>query len=236
MKKKCIFGLNRFEIMLWLISVAVISLSFIICSSSDWVSLVASIIGITSLIFLAKGYVIGQILIIIFSVFYGIVSFYSRYYGEMITYLCMTTPMAIAALIQWIKNPFQGTKEVEISKLTKKHIAIMSASAVAVTIAFYFILKLLGNASLIVSTLSITTSFFAAYMTAARSPYYALGYACNDIVLVVLWIVASVKNPNCIPMVSCFAMFLVNDLYGFYSWKKMEKRQKRIKKRKNDGI
>ena len=97
--------------------------------------------------------------------------------------------------------------------------------AVAVTAVFYFILKYLGNVALIVSTLSVTTSFIAAYLTFLRSPYYALAYAANDIVLIVLWCIASVAEPSNLPMLICFAVFLVNDLYGFINWRRMQKRQ-----------
>lgn len=225
MKKNLLLGLNGFEIILWTVSACVIILSSLFSGFVDYISLIGSLIGITSLIYLAKGYTIGQVLIIIFSVFYGIVSFYTRYYGEMITYLCMTAPMAVVALVQWLKHPYKGTKEVKVSKVSKNQLWLMCISAVCVTALFYFILKALDNASLLVSTVSITTSFVAAFLTALRSPYCTLWYACNDVVLIVLWVVASVNNIQNVSMVACFATFLINDLYGFYSWKKMEKRQ-----------
>ncbi len=224
--KNKIGGLNRFEVCLWSTSALVIIASSLVSGHIDYFSLIGSLIGITSLIYLAKGYATGQILMIIFSLFYGTVSFFTQYYGEMITYLCMTMPMAVVALIQWLRNPYKDTKEVKVSKVSKEQIVIMCCLAVCVTAIFYFILKVLGNASLIISTLSIATSFVAAYLTALRSPYCTLCYGCNDVVLIVLWIIASLKDPQNTSMVACFATFLVNDLYGFYSWKKMEKRQK----------
>ena len=101
----------------------------------------------------------------------------------------------------------------------------MLVLTVIVTAIFYFILKALGNASLLISTLSVTTSFIAAFLTFLRSEFYALGYAANDVVLIVLWIIAASSDISCLPMVFCFVMFLFNDLYGFYSWRKMRKRQ-----------
>ena len=162
-----------------------------------------------------------------FCPFYGIVSFYFKYYGEVITYLCMTAPMSIMATIEWIKNPYGDTKEVAVKKITKKDIALMFCFTVLVTVVFYFILKALKTESLIVSTISITTSFLAVYLTYLRSSFYALAYAANDIVLIVLWVIASVKNISYLPMVICFLMFLINDIYGFYNWEKMRKRQNR---------
>ena len=217
--------LNTFEKALWITSMCVITLSFLISGKEGILSLFASLIGVTALIFVAKGYVFGQVLTVIFAVFYGIISFAFSYYGEVITYLCMSAPVAVMSIISWIKHPYKGTKEVEVAKLSGRKIALVSILAVIVTVLFYFILAYLRNANLIISTLSVTTSFIASFLTYLRSPYYAIGYTLNDIVLIVLWILASVTDISCLPMVFCFVMFLFNDLYGFYSWQKMKKRQ-----------
>ena len=85
----------------------------------------------------------------------------------------------------------------------------------------------LGTANLLTSTLSVTTSFLAVYLTYLRSPYYAIGYSANDIVLIVLWILATIDNPAYLPMVFCFVMFLANDIYGFINWRRMQRRQQK---------
>ncbi len=221
-------ALNLFEKILWSASVLVIILTFFAFQSRDYLTLCASLIGVTSLIFCAKGYALGQLIMIIFSVFYGIISFKFKYYGEMITYLGMTAPMALVSLIQWLRHPFEKSGEVKISRPEKKSILIMLSLSVVTTFIFYFILKYLGNASLLVSTFSVTTSFLASYLTALRSPYYALAYAANDVVLIVLWIVAATKDLSSVPMIACFAMFLINDLYGFINWRRMEKKQTEV--------
>ena len=224
--KNALKSLTKFEKCLWVVSVIVVAGTFFFFGNTDYLNLCASLIGVTALIFLAKGHAIGQVLIIIFAFFYGYISFHFRYYGEMITYLGMTVPMAVVALVSWLRHPFKDTSEVEVSKLSKKQISVMIFFTVAVTVMFYFILKLLGNASLVVSTVSVTTSFVAAYLTALRSPYYALGYAANDLVLVILWIIAARQDINSVSMVICFLVFFINDMYGFINWKKIEKRQK----------
>lgn len=217
--------LSPFELCLWLISVIVIIVSFAFSGGGNYMTITASSIGVTALIFVAKGYVFGQILTVIFAVFYGIISFFLRYYGEMITYLCMTAPIAVLTVISWIKHPYEGTKEVKTNRLTKKQLIVMSISAVLTTTVFYYILKAIGNANLLFSTISITTSFIASYLTFLRSPYYAAAYAANDIVLIILWSLAAFQSISYLPMVLCFVMFLINDLYGFYNWKRMQKKQ-----------
>ncbi len=222
--------LTKFEKELWLTSLAVTILSYLLSylfsGSGDLLNLIASLIGVTALIFVAKGLVLGQLLTVVFSVFYGIISVLFSYYGEMITYLFMTTPMAIVAAVEWIKNPYKDTQEVKVHKVTKKQLAVMWLLALLVTVLFYFILKALNTANLFFSTVSITTSFVASYLTFLRSPYYAIGYSANDMVLIILWILASVEDISYLPMVACFIMFLFNDLYGFYNWRRMQNRQK----------
>lgn len=214
------------EIILWTISVSMILLSFLLFDRNNYLTLVASIIGVTSLIFNAKGNPFGQILMIGFSIFYGVISYRNAYYGEMITYLGMSMPMAFIALISWIKNPFQGNKkEVKVNHISKKEWLFLAFLGLLVTLAFYFILKALHTTNLYVSTLSVLTSFLAVYLTFRRSPFFALMYALNDIVLIALWLFIGVTSKEYIPVVVCFTAFLFNDIYGFISWQKMKKRQ-----------
>lgn len=81
------------------------------------------------------------------------------------------------------------------------------------------------TANIIPSTLSVTTSFVAVYLTFRRSAYYAVAYAANDLVLILLWILASLQDVRYVSVVVCFVAFFANDVYGFVSWRKMERRQ-----------
>ncbi len=217
--------LTRFEAGLWIYSMAVILVSSLFSGYEGLVSGIASLIGVTALIFIAKGMIAGQVLCIIFSLLYGIISLFFRYYGETITYIGMTLPMATVSLISWIKHPYKDTEVVEIDKLSLKKILAIIITDILITAAFYFILKALGAANLMWSTVSIATSWAAAMLTFLRSPYYALAYAANDIVLIVLWIAAAITDISCLPMVFCFIMFFANDIYGYYNWKRMQRLQ-----------
>lgn len=225
--KRLLNYFTKFEIGLWTSSVFLIVVSFCIFDRENYLTLIASIIGATFLIFNAKGNPLGQLLTIIFGILYGIISYEFSYYGEMITYLGMTLPMAFFALISWLKNPYKNNRsEVKVNRLLKKEIPFMLILTLLVTIIFYFILKHFNTANLIPSTISVTTSFLAVYLTFRRSPYFALAYAMNDVVLIVLWVLASVTEISYLSVVICFIVFFVNDMYGFISWNRMEKRQK----------
>ncbi len=217
---------SKTEILLWSGSVILIIASFFLFGNSGHLSLVASLIGVTSLIFCAKGNPTGQALMIAFSLLYGYISLAFRYYGEMITYVGMSLPMAVLSLIEWLRHPYGNSKsEVRVNKPTRRDYTVMWILTALVTLAFYFILKFFNTANLIPSTVSVTTSFLAVFLTYKRSPLYALAYATNDVVLIVLWVLASFKDSSYVSVVVCFIAFLINDLYGFYNWKRMEKRQ-----------
>ena len=146
MKKEWKAYFRKEEIILWCASAGLIFLAFILFDRENYLTVTASLIGVTSLIFNAKGNPLGQLLMVVFSLLYGVISYSFAYYGEMITYLGMTMPMAVA-------------------------------------------------------------------------------YAANDIVLIVLWSLASVEEIRYLSVVVCFATFFANDIYGFVSWRRMEKRQ-----------
>ncbi len=214
------------EKILWSASSGLIVLSFLLFHGESYMTLAASLVGVTSLILNAKGYPSGQILMVVFSLLYGMISYTYAYYGEMITYLGMTAPMALAAYLSWKNNPFcEGKAEVKVNQISKRELLFLWILTMGVTAVFYVILKTLHTANIIPSTISVTTSFLAVYLTWRRSPYYAIGYAANDLVLIVLWAFASYDDRSYLSVVVCFLAFLANDVYGFVSWKRMEQRQ-----------
>ena len=217
---------TKAEWLLWGSSVTLILAAFLLFDRENYMTLLASLIGVTSLIFNAKGNPIGQVLMIVFSLLYGVISYRFAYYGEMATYLGMTGPMALLALISWLRNPYQGNKaEVAVNRIGRLEWVFLLILSAVVTVIFYFILEHFGTANMLPSTLSVTTSFIAVYLTFRRSPFFALAYAANDIVLVILWCLAAAYDSSYVSVVMCFALFLVNDVYGYISWRRMERRQ-----------
>lgn len=220
---------SRFEWGLLLSSVAISVLSELATGSGGILSLIASVVGAFALIFTAKGNPLGQLLFIVFGILYGIISYTFAYYGEMLTYLGMSVPMAVMSLVGWLRNP-NGDKrsEVRVGGLQRGDAALLPILSLLVTVLFYFVLRYFGTANLLPSTLSVTTSFVAVYLTLRRSPFYALAYALNDVVLILLWTLAALADPSYLAVVVCFLMFLVNDVYGFVNWRRMQRKQREL--------
>lgn len=217
---------TTFEKILWIGSIVLITGSAVMFGKDGILSVIASLIGATSLLLNAKGNPVGQALSVVFSILYAIISYSFAYYGEMITYLGLTGPMALAAFISWIRNPFsKGKAEVKVNHIHRGEVALMFIAAAVITAVFYFILKFFNTANLIPSTLSVATSFLAVYLTFRRNHFFAIAYAANDIILIILWSLAAMSNINYLSVVTCFVIFFANDIYGFVSWKSMKKRQ-----------
>ncbi|MBQ2718836.1 MAG: nicotinamide mononucleotide transporter [Clostridia bacterium] len=215
-----------FEWGLWLLSLSVILGGSLAFGGDGAFSVIASLIGVTALIFCAKGNPLGQALCVVFGVLYAIISYAVAYYGEMVTYAGMTVPMAALSLWAWLKNPYGGKRsEVRVAALTRWDALLAPTLTLLVTVVFYFVLRALGTANLLPSTVSVATSFLAVYLTFRRSPWFALAYAANDLVLIVLWVLATLGDPSYLSVVMCFAAFFLNDVYAFFNWRRLRKKQ-----------
>lgn len=217
---------TKTELILICSSLVAIIGSFLIFDRKNYITLIASVIGIFALILCAKGNPLGQVLIIAFSSMYGIISFSCKYYGEVLTYVGMSAPMAVLSLISWLKNPYKkGESEVKTAKIKKKDVCQLAVLAPIISVIFFFVLKTFGTENLAVSTVSVTTSFAAVFLTYKRSKYFTLAYALNDLVLITLWTLAAIKNISYLSVIICFCAFLAHDIYGFISWRRMEIKQ-----------
>ena len=217
---------TKWELGLWLGSSTLILISYLM-GAGGGLGLAASLVGVTALIFCAKGNPAGQALMIVFCLMYAWISYSFRYYGELLTYMGMSFPMAVLSLIQWLRHPYAGKRdEVEMDRLRPGEWRWVAVFGIVVTAVFYVLLRWLGTANLIPGTISVTTSFVAAYLTYRRNPWLSVWYAANDVVLIVLWVLASMQDPSYLSVVMCFTVFLVNDLYCFVSLRAMARKQR----------
>jgi nicotinamide mononucleotide transporter PnuC len=227
--KKILKYFTPFEWAMWLGGVAIIIIGFLLGEDKNYLSLTSSILGISCIIFNAKGNVWGQVIAIGFAVTYGALAYTKQYYGEMIIYLALMLPIHIASIVTWLKNKNEKAKhsEVKINTLTKKEIIIASVAGCCLTVGFYFLLKVLNTDNLIVSTISLISSLAAAYLMLRRCEYFALCFVVNDIILIVLWSLKIYSDGiSVLPSLLSFIIFLLNDSYSFISWKKIKARQR----------
>lgn len=211
------------ELILYFIGLALI-VTMSVCFHASWMPTLTGIFGLTCVIFAAKGKVISIFFTWLMIVFYSILSYKNKYYGEVFINVCLMFPMTMISLVTWIKN-LGKDYVVKVNSIKKSEIiTVFGVSAVAFVV-FYFILRALNTSQLIVSTISIVTSVLATYFQSRRSKYGFLAFLVNDGVLCVLWLFATLEDIKNVAMLTAVALYVISDIYGFISWGILQKRQ-----------
>ncbi|MBD5086513.1 MAG: nicotinamide mononucleotide transporter [Clostridiales bacterium] len=223
---KKIFGKwNIAESIFYVFGLALIITMSIVFKAS-WISAIAGIFGLSCVLFAAKGKVICVFLTWGMIVFYSLLSYQNKYYGEVFINLCLMFPMTVIQLVAWIRN-LGKDHVVKVNSITKKEVFIVVLVACVAFVAFYFILRALNTSQLIISTISIVTSVLATYFQSRRSKYGFLAFLFNDVVLCVLWLFATLEDTANVAMLTAVALYVVSDIYGFISWGVLQKRQQK---------
>lgn len=225
--KKVLGSWTLFEKLFLFFSLITITLCFAFGIDKNIFAYIVSIVGVISVLLVAKGLVIAPIINVIYSILYSVLSISQRYYGEAIIYLGLMIPISVISIVSWLKNRNKAQKEVvSVNSIKGKEYLYLSIATVVATIGFYFILKVLNTSELIISTLSLVSSAVASYLMLRRCSYYAIGFIVNDIILITLWILAVVSSGiGYLPSAISFCIFLINDIYGFIHWKIEEHKQ-----------
>lgn len=225
--KKILKNWNWFEIIFLIVSYIALTLCFVLGTEKHTFSFIVSLVGVSSVMLVAKGLTIAPIVSIIYNILYATLSVTQKYYGETIIYTVIMIPLSIISLVSWVKNKNGGKGEqVQVNKISKKEYLILSLVIVALTIGFYFLLKALHTNELIVSTISLVAPVISAYLMLRRSSYYAICFIVSNAVLIVLWGL-SIKTAGAgfLPTICSFVIFTVLDIYGLIHWKQEGKRQ-----------
>lgn len=206
-----------------IILVSLVAISF----KSDILSAFCSVLCIITALLIAKGKNLGQILGIVITILYSIVSFRNKFYGEVIIYIFMMLPMYVIGIVSWVRHQNNKTNTVDINKISNKEWTLVSIISIIVFIGLYFLLKSFNTNELIVSTISVVASLFAIYLQIRRSRFSFYFYIINDLILLVLWGIPVITgNLLILPMVFNPVINLINDSYGVYNWKRLENKQK----------
>ena len=216
---------NKLEKVLLFGSIVLVGLVAVVFKS-DMLSTFCSILCTITALLVAKGKNLGQVLGVIITVVYSIVSFRNGFYGEIIIYVFMMLPMYIIGIVSWMRHQNKKTNSVEVNTVGKKEWLLVSLVSIGIFIGVYFLLKSFGTNELVVSAVSVIASLFAIYLQIRRSRFSFYFYIINDLVLIVLWGIPVIAgNLLILPMVFNPTINLINDSYGVYNWKKLEKRQ-----------
>lgn len=220
--KKILKDWTRFEKVLLLVSIFLISISGIVMKS-EILTIITSLVGITCALMQAKGKVISQLMGVLEAILYSILSFQNQYYGEVIIYVIVILPTYLFGIYSWITNKNEDTNTVNQKAFTRKEWVVLFILNIFLFVILYFILRYFNTNQLIVSTLSMLASLTATYLIARRNKYSFLFFIINDMILLILWGIPVLKGDfSLIPILIEPFLLLVNDSYGWKNWNKNE--------------
>lgn len=194
--------------------------------NSSWLIIVYSIVVIISVFLLTKGNFVGNILQVIASIMYAIISFNSKYFGETITCLLINLPVYSISIVTWLKNRQSNSNTIKINKIKIKETIAISFASVAIFVLLYFMLKAFNTANLVVSTISMTLSVIATYLVMRRCEYNFVFYLLQNLISIVLWLPIVYANIAYLPTVVNFCIFAILNTTGIINWAKLKKNQK----------
>lgn len=233
--KKFLKGWNAFEICLlvggW-ISMIVVGIIF----HSWWLTIFTSVLNLFCCVLSAKGKVIASIIGLVCIVVYSILSYYNSYYGEIIISMCIMLPLYVWQIYVWIKHRDKKENLVLVNSIGAKEWACVGTIAAVVFVGFFFILRALNTANLVVSTISIIGNLMGMYLLIRRSKYGFATYLVDDVVFFILWLIPTIQgNLSLLPIVINPLLNIVSDIYGLVNWGKLQKKQKSEVKEIADG-
>lgn len=192
---------------------------------SDLLTLSCSLIWALTALLIAKGNNLCRLFGILADTLYSILSFNNQFYGEVLVHVIFLV-MDIIWVISWIHHKNIETNFVKINNIKRKELTIAAFVFLFLLIWMYYLLKFFNTNELIISTISVVLTLYALYFLVRRSKYSLVFYLFCDITLILLWgIYVFQGNIELVPIFLNSIILFINDSYGVYNWRKVEKLQ-----------
>lgn len=182
-----------------------------------------AITGSLSLVFEAKGKIVGLYFAIINAVLYTINCWDIKLYGEVMYNLIFSIPVSIVAIIHWKKN-MASTGEVIFRAMSKKLMISIAVLTVVSTFTYAEVLNMLGGNLTFMDSLTTVVSIIAGFLFLLRFSEQWLMWVIVNILAIAMWIMVLLSGDSSALMVIIMKTTnLLNCLYGYFNWKKIEK-------------
>ena len=215
-------GWKAFYVIWFLVATAVI-LGLSIYWKDTWISLVAAVTGTWCVILTGKGKRSSFIFGLINVIFYAIVAFEAKYYGEVMLNLLYYFPMNFVGWFVWKKHMDEQKGEVIKVRLPlKKSMIVYGVTAAAIFIYGYILERLGGNLPY-VDSMSTVISVVAQVLSIKRLMEQWVLWIVVDVVTVIMWAVHFAQGGETVATLAMWAVYLMNAVIMFIRWYKEAK-------------
>lgn len=216
-KQELFGGWKPFEAA-WLLLFIAVQIGIYIYNPDSILGMVSGIAGITCNVFVSKGKISNYFFGLIFAYTYFYISLGANFLGEMNTTLYVYIPAQFIGYFLWKANmqKEQNSAAVIAKALTVKGWIGLLAFLIIGTLLFVELLNYYGGSSTGLDGLSTIIVIAAQVLMVLRYREQWLLWIVLNIISIALW----AENTS---MYVMYSAYLLNSLYGYYNWSKLQK-------------
>ncbi|EIJ67545.1 nicotinamide riboside transporter PnuC [Haemophilus parahaemolyticus] len=216
-KQELFGGWKPFEAA-WLLLFIAVQIGIYIYNPDSILGMVSGIAGIICNVFVSKGKISNYFFGLIFAYTYFYISLGANFLGEMNTTLYVYIPAQFIGYFLWKANmqKEQNSAAVIAKALTVKGWIGLLAFLIIGTLLFVELLNYYGGSSTGLDGLSTIIVIAAQVLMVLRYREQWLLWIVLNIISIALW----AENTS---MYVMYSAYLLNSLYGYYNWSKLQK-------------
>jgi len=209
---------------IWMGVAVTLILILSIIAKTEILKIIASVCGVIYMLGVAKEKRTSQVFGFINTAIYAYLMFSDKVYGSAIYNAFYCLPMLVYTYFTWGKSKEKSKLKVTSYSITDRCHLIMGA-IILVTV-YYVIATRFGVNYALVDALTITCGVFGMYAISKKKIEQWYAFIIVNIANISMWIIESIKNPSNATMVLMFVIYMINNIYGFFVWKKQIKKDK----------
>lgn len=211
----------------WLLTFTLVNIYLFFAWHDTLVGLTASLTGMLCVVLTAKGKISSFYWGLVNILTYSYVAFQSAYYGDVGLNMLYFLPMTFVGIYFWKKNSkkIEKSERVVVRRLKAKMKVIWFAGSLVLLYGLGLLLKIINGTLPFVDSTTTIFSIVATILLTKRYTDQWFYWIMVDVWSIVMWLFIFMRDGNQVSMLVMWTAFLVNAVYGYYNWIKMEKKQ-----------
>lgn len=205
---------------LYLLSMLVLQIAVFIIAPDTPLAIISGISGVISVVLCAKGKLSFYFIGFVQTISYLILAWNAKFYGEVIENVFYLVTMVWGVFV-WKKNMTEnedGTSDVKAKKFTVLQWILAIIGTAIATVAMGFWLDSIGSQQAYTDAATNVLAIFAQLLMVRRYREQWLWWLVIDVLCLKMWFVDGNWS-----MVAMYIAWIINCLYGWYNWTKLNK-------------
>jgi len=211
----------------WLLMFTLINIYLFFVWHDTLIGLTASLTGMLCVVLTAKARISSFYFGLVNILTYSYVAYRSAYYGDVMLNMLYFLPMTFIGIYYWKKNLKSGKRgEVFVKSLKWKDKTLWFLVSIALSLVYGLILMAIKGTLPFIDSTTTIFSIIATIMLNKRLTDQWFYWIAVDVLAVIMWVYIFLTIGSDVSMLVMWSAFLVNAIYGYYNWRRLEKNEK----------